>query len=123
MVRPEKIETLRIRMEQLGIKESDLDEQFIRGSGHGGQKVNKTNNCVFLKHLPSGISVKCHIERSREINRFLARRELCDAYETFTKGSCPAKTKTIMRMHRNKQRKHSRAKKRLLGKQTQEGDE
>lgn len=123
MVRPEKIEALRIRMEQLGIKESDLDEQFIRGSGHGGQKVNKTNNCVFLKHLPSGISVKCHIEREREINRFLARRELCDAYEASVSGESPAKTKTIMRMRRNKQRKHSRAKKRLLEKPSQEGNE
>ncbi|MEG0143796.1 MAG: peptide chain release factor-like protein [Akkermansia sp.] len=113
MVRPEKLEALRVRMSQLGIQESDLDEQFVRGSGHGGQKVNKTNNCVFIKHIPSGISVKCHIERSREINRFLARRELCDAYEAVTTGQCAAKAQTILRMHRNKKRKHARAKQRL----------
>ena len=58
MVRPEKLAALKERMEALGIREQDLEESFVRGSGHGGQKVNKTNNCVYLKHLPTGIAVK-----------------------------------------------------------------
>ena len=77
MVRPEKLAALRERMEDLGIREQDLEESFVRGSGRGGQKVNKTNNCVYLRHTPTGIAVKCHADRSRELNRFLARRELC----------------------------------------------
>lgn len=108
MVRPEKVEALKQRMVDLGIRDADLEEKFTRGSGKGGQKVNKTNNCVCLKHLPSGIVVKCHIERSREINRFLARRELCDALEAAANGGVEAKARVIQRMHRQKDRRRRR---------------
>ena len=66
MVRPEKLAALRERMEALGIREQDLEESFVRGSGRGGQKVNKTNNCVYLRHTPTGIAVKCHADRSAQ---------------------------------------------------------
>ena len=56
MVRPEKLAALKERMESLGIREQDLEESFVRGAGRGGQKVNKTNNCVYLKHVPTGSS-------------------------------------------------------------------
>ena len=77
-VTPEKQAALQQRMALLGIDEADLTEKFVRGSGSGGQKINKTNNCVFLKHEPSGVAIKCQLDRSRELNRFLARRELCE---------------------------------------------
>ncbi len=80
-VTPQKLKELAERMTALGICPCDLEERFARGSGKGGQKVNKTNNCVCLTHIPSGIVVKCHREREREINRFLARRALCDELE------------------------------------------
>ncbi len=80
-VTPQKQEELAGRMRALGVQERDLDEKFVRGGGKGGQKVNKCNNCVCLTHVPSGIVVKCHREREREINRFLARRALCDELE------------------------------------------
>lgn len=63
-------------MNRLGIFEEDLIEKFILGTGSGGQKINKTSSCVYLKHLPTGIEVKCQRERSRESNRYLAREEL-----------------------------------------------
>ena len=69
---------LRERMAALGIREEDLEEKFIRSSGKGGQHVNKTSTCVWLKHMPSGIEVKCMEERSQSMNRFLARRELAE---------------------------------------------
>ena len=78
MISKEKQEALKKRMESLGIHEDDLVEKFILGSGSGGQKVNKTSSCVYLKHLPTKTEVKCQRDRSREMNRFLARRELCD---------------------------------------------
>ena len=56
-------------MAALGISEGDLLEKFVRGSGAGGQKINKTSNCVFLKHLPSGVCIKCQMDRSRELMR------------------------------------------------------
>lgn len=109
MVRPEKLAALRERMETLGIRERDLEESFVRGAGHGGQKVNKTNNCVYLKHVPTGIAVKCHVDRSRELNRFLARRELCDAVERQQTGQCSAKSRIIQRMRRQKDRRRRRS--------------
>ena len=72
---------LRERMAALGIREEDLEEKFIRSSGKGGQHVNKTSSCVWLKHLPSGIEVKCMEERSQSMNRFFARRELAERIE------------------------------------------
>ncbi|MBM4340628.1 MAG: peptide chain release factor-like protein [Deltaproteobacteria bacterium] len=75
-VSEEKNKDLKKRMETLGIHESDIEERFIRSSGRGGQKVNKTSSCVYLKHLPTGIEVKWMTERSQGLNRFFARREL-----------------------------------------------
>ena len=74
MPSPEKITALENRMLGLGISEDTLVEKFITGSGSGGQKINKTASCVYLKHLPTGIEVKCQQQRSRELNRYLARR-------------------------------------------------
>ena len=77
-VSEEKNRWLEERMEALGIREKDIEEKFIRSSGRGGQKVNKTSTCVYLRHLLTGIEVKCMKERSQSLNRFLARRELVE---------------------------------------------
>lgn len=69
------------RMSRLGIREKDLVETFIHGSGPGGQKINKTASCVSLKHTPSGEEVQCQESRSREANRQLARLRLCERLE------------------------------------------
>ncbi|XP_075690141.1 mitochondrial translation release factor in rescue [Rhinoderma darwinii] len=70
----------------LQLDEKDLEEQFVRGHGPGGQATNKTNNCVVLKHIPSGIVVKCHQTRSMEVNRKRARRILQEKVDLFIKG-------------------------------------
>ncbi len=70
----------------LGVREEDLKETFVRSSGPGGQKVNKTSSCVQLTHLPTGLSVKCQQERSQTLNRFLARRLLLDRIERLQTG-------------------------------------
>jgi protein subunit release factor B len=77
-VSEEKKRGLKERMEALGVREEDIEEKFIRSSGSGGQKVNKTSTCVYLRHIPTGIEVKCMKERSQSLNRFLARRELVE---------------------------------------------
>lgn len=77
-VNEKKNECLRERMKTLGIDERDLEEKFVKSAGKGGQKVNKTSSCVFLKHVPTGIEVKFMKDRSQSINRFLARRELVE---------------------------------------------
>ena len=75
-VSEEKNKWLQERMKALGVQEKDIEQRFIRSSGRGGQKVNKTSTCVYLKHIPTGIEVKCMRERNQSLNRFLARREL-----------------------------------------------
>ena len=96
----DKLAALAQRMAELGIAEADLLEKFVRGSGAGGQKINKTSNCVFLKHLPTGVCIKCQMDRSREMNRFLARRELCEQLEAIREGRAVAKTQAIEKMRR-----------------------
>jgi peptide chain release factor len=111
-VTSEKVAALEQRMAALGINEGDLLEKFVRGSGSGGQKINKTNNCVFLKHLPSGVCIKCQMDRSRELNRFLARRELCEQLEMIRDGKATAKTQAIEKMRRQKRQRSRRSKQR-----------
>jgi len=114
IVSAEKLDALTRRMQALGITEADLLEKFVRGSGSGGQKINKTSNCVFLKHLPSGVAIKCQMDRSRELNRFLARRELCEALEHIRDGKASAKTQAIEKMRRQKRRRSRRSKQRSV---------
>jgi len=109
-VSPEKLADLDRRLEALGITDADLLEKFVRGSGAGGQKINKTNSCVFLKHLPSGVCIKCQMDRSREMNRFLARRELCLQLENIRDGKASAKTQAIEKLRRQKRRRSRRSK-------------
>ena len=110
-VSEEKNQWLKERMESLGILEKDIEEKFIRSSGAGGQKVNKTSSCVYLKHLPTGIEVKCMKDRSQSLNRFLARRELVGKMERFS-GLPTLKDAKMERLRRQKgkRKKRSRAK-------------
>jgi protein subunit release factor B len=106
----EKITDLEQRMLALGITAETLLEKFVRGSGSGGQKINKTSSCVFLKHLPSGLTVKCQADRSREMNRFLARRELCEEMEAIRDGKASERIQEIEKIRRQKRRRSRRSK-------------
>ena len=102
------------KMKQLKIKESDITESFIRSSGKGGQKVNKTSTCVYLKHKPTGIEVKCQRERSQALNRFLARRRLVSKIETLILGKKSEEQKRIQKIKRQKRKRSKRAKEKVL---------
>jgi len=106
-VSEEKNRWLRENMERLGIREKDIEEKFVRSSGKGGQNVNKTSTCVYLKHIPTGIEVKCMKDRSQSINRFLARRELTEKIERLT-GRVPGDARRE-RIRKQKLRKEKRA--------------
>ena len=114
MPSPEKWKALEQRMLKLGILSADLTEKFIRGSGSGGQKINKTASCVYLKHTPSGIEVKCQAERSRELNRFIARKELCETYQEQILGIQSARQQAREKIRRQKRRRSRRQKNRML---------
>ena len=110
----EKQTQLTKRMEKLGIFEEDLIEKFILGSGKGGQKVNKTHSCVYLKHLPSQIEVKCQQERSRDLNRFYARKMLCDKMEEKLHFEESKRKKEIDKIRKQKKRRSRKLKQKLV---------
>lgn len=121
MIGQDKREALKRRMVSLGILEDDLIERFIRGTGHGGQKINKTSSCVYLQHQPSGIEIKCQAQRSREMNRFLARREICDRIEEIEKGRRSKRQQQIEKIRRQKRRRSRRQRQREVGLKRQHG--
>ncbi len=110
----EKENALQERMAKLGVREEDLRETFIRSSGPGGQKVNKTATCVYLVHVPTGLTVKCQQERSQTLNRFLARRLLLDRIERLQEGILRSEKEKIEKIRRQKRRRSKRAKEKML---------
>jgi protein subunit release factor B len=113
-VSAKKEEVLREKMEQLGIREEDIVEKFIRSSGHGGQKVNKTSTCVYLKHLPTGIEVKCQKERYQSLNRYHARKILAGKIEAKILGKESEEQQRIEKIRRQKRKRSKRAKMKML---------
>ncbi len=107
-VSDEKKRLLAARMAELGVREEDLEEQFVRSSGKGGQHVNKSSTCVFLRHRPTGLEVKCMRERSQSVNRFLARRELMEKIAALA-GLPTAAAAERERIRRQKARKKRRS--------------
>jgi len=101
-------------MDALGIREDDLVEKFVLGSGKGGQKVNKTSSCVYLRHIPTGIELKCQRERSRALNRLFARRELCERIRERVLGEQTERRSREEKIRRQKRRRSRRQRERML---------
>jgi protein subunit release factor B len=110
----EKERALLKRMERLGIFEKDIVEKFVRSSGRGGQKVNKTSTCVYLKHLPTKVEVKCQRERSQALNRFFARRILANKIEKVILKEKSEEQQKIEKIRRQKRKRSKRAKNKML---------
>jgi peptide chain release factor len=113
-VSPEKAAQLAQRMATLGLSEADLEENFVRSGGHGGQNVNKTSTCVMLTHRPTGLQVKCQATRQQGLNRFLARRLLLDKLEALRTGRVEAARARVEKIRRQKRRRSRRARQRVL---------
>ena len=107
-VSEEKNRWLKAKMAELGVTEQDLEERFIHASGRGGQHVNKSSSCVYLKHLPSGAEVKCMESRSQSLNRFLARRYLLEKVEAL-QGGVTKKDLAAEKLKRQKARRKKRS--------------
>lgn len=78
------------RLQKLGVAFSDLEERFVRGSGPGGQKINKTSSTVWLRHRPTGMEVRCQAEESQAANRERAWVELCGKLEARARAAASA---------------------------------
>jgi protein subunit release factor B len=102
------------RMEVLGIREEDIDESFVRSGGKGGQHVNKTSTCVYLRHAPTGVEVKCQEERSQALNRYRARVLLVKKIDQLIRGRESAEIQRIEKIRRQKRKRSKRAKEKML---------
>ena len=114
MISPETIARIRELMQEASVFEEDLDESFILGGGPGGQKTNKTSSVVRLSHEPSGLMVKCGETRSRETNRWLARRMLAELILERERGRKSAARQAAEKIRRQKRRRSRRQKQRML---------
>ncbi len=110
----EKREQLHALMASVGVCEADLTEKFILGSGSGGQKLNKTASCVYLRHGPTGTEVKCQPTRSRELNRYYARKTLCERLDEAIRGAQSRRQQEAERIRRQKRRRSRRQREKML---------
>lgn len=110
----DKEKALKNKMSALGIRDDDIRESFIRSQGPGGQNVNKTSTRVYLKHIPTGLEVKCQKERSQALNRYIARRLLVSKIENLILGKMSEKRQAIEKIRRQKRKRSRRAKLKML---------
>lgn len=113
-VSSDKLAQLDQRMNALGVRESDLEETFVRSGGAGGQKVNKSSSCVMLLHRPTGLRVKCQTTRHQAMNRFLARRLLLDKIQRMQKAFVETERAEAEKIRRQKRKRSRTAKERML---------
>ena len=114
MMTPATIEKIKSLMAEASVYEDDLEESFILGGGPGGQKTNKTSNVVRLEHAPSGFQVRSGETRSRETNRWLARRMLAELILEREQGRKSAQQQAREKKRRQKRRRSRRQKQRML---------
>ncbi len=98
----------------MGVRKEDIVERFIRAQGPGGQNVNKVSTCVHLRHLLTGIEVKCQQERSQAQNRYRAWQLLLKKIECAILRKSSEEQKRIEKIRRQKRRRSRRAKLKIL---------
>ena len=101
-------------MARLGVREEDIIERFVRAQGPGGQNVNKVSSCVHLRHLPTGIEVKCQQWRSQAENRYCARKLLLKKIEQGMLGKLSEEEQRIEKIRRQKRRRSRRSKLKMV---------
>jgi protein subunit release factor B len=113
-VSTEKAAALDQRLRALGVRDEDLEEQFVRSGGQGGQNVNKVATCVVLVHRPSQTQIKCQQARTQGMNRYLARKQLAEKLEAALLGAQSKREQEIEKVRRQKRRRSRKAKAKML---------
>ncbi len=121
-LKTESITKIKEALTRAGVDEADLDERFVTGSGAGGQKVNKTSSAVLLRHLLTHTVVKCQATRSREVNRWIARRLLADRLLERIEGEKSARQQASEKIRRQKRRRSRKQKARMLDEKRAHGE-
>ncbi|MGL5742878.1 MAG: peptide chain release factor family protein [Legionella sp.] len=122
MISKEKWANLTDFMAKLCISEAYFIEKFILGSGKGGQKLHKTASTVYLKHVQSGIEIKCQDSRSREDNRYFARMRLCEKLHSIVSDEKTKAQQKIEKLKRQKKRRTRRAKQKILDEKSKQSE-
>ena len=104
----QKKQELARRMHKCDLLEHDIEEKFVRSSGPGGQKVNKSSTCVHLRHICSGLSVKVQKGRSQGLNRYYARKQMCELLENKLPGKESPEAQKIEKNRKQKDRRRRR---------------
>lgn len=102
------------KADELKIFPEDIVETFVRGSGKGGQKINKTSSTVLVRHLPTGLEVRCQKHREQSKNRLSAYKLLINKIEFLKKGKESERAKKIFKLRKQKQKRSKRAKEKML---------
>ncbi len=114
----EKRKALALLLARLGVKKQDLEERFIKSSGRGGQKVNKSASAVFIRHTKTGLNVKYGKHRSQDLNRFMALRLLAEKIQAQENGQNTRQEQLINKRRKQKQKKRSRTRKKYADPKT-----
>mgnify|MGYP000414435451 CR=1 FL=1 len=121
MISKDKWDKLAEKMAKLHIHEADFVEKFILGSGSGGQKLHKTASTVYMKHMPSGLEIKCQESRSRQDNRYFARERLCEKLQSVLSDEKTKEQQRVEKIKRQKKRRTRRSKQKMLDEKSKVG--
>ncbi|MBU0766756.1 peptide chain release factor-like protein [Patescibacteria group bacterium] len=107
---------------ELSINPEDIEEHHTRGHGHGGQKINKSSNCVELTHNPTGVIVRYQHHRGLHQNREEAYELLIEKIDEHIRREDSLRAQANFKIHKQKQRRSRKSKEKMLEEKHQKSE-